>query len=474
MRKFLILIFLFPVLIFAQLEFVPVSVDYAVFQSTDSSAYIEIYVSIFQGNLTYKQNENDVFQSSFKNTVSIYNDSSLVDKLSHSYINTLQDTSKETLRIQQFNQFIDVFKIDLPFAKYKINIQLIDRVSDKKGDFVFDIILKKPEEKFSFSDIELCSSIAKDTAKTIYYKNGLRVIPHPRRTYDLMTPVLYYYVELYGLDDKAAANKNYSILYYVTSSSGDTLKKSNLKTKNSISGSVVDINGFNTMALPGGDYRLHIVARDNSNENVTSISTHFKVYKPSKQQEQKTDKNNYSALKVDQVYTGMSSEDLNAEFAVAKFIADPREKRIFSTIKDEEGMKLFLTQFWHKRDEEADLPYGSTRMIYLDRTALANEKYGGGRVHGKGWKTDRGRVLITYGKPDEIQRHANTTDSQPYDVWIYYGLEGGSQFIFGDINGFGEYQLLHSTYRKELNNPDWELLIRKTSNMDQNNSDRFR
>ncbi len=472
MRKFLLILFTSPALLLAQLDFVPVSVDYAVFQSTDSTAYLEIYISIFQGNLTYKQNENDVFQSSFKNTVSIYSDSSLVDKISHSYINTLEDTSKATLRIQQFNQFIDVFKKDIPFGKYKVSIQLIDRVSDKKGDFVFDLILKKPEEKFVFSDIELCSNIAKDTAKTIYFKNGLRVIPHPRRTYDLMNPLLYYYVELYGLNDKAKENKNYSILYFVTGASGDTLKRGQLRTKNTISESVVDINGFNTMALPGGDYRLHIVARDNSNEEVTSVSTHFKVYKP-KKKEPKKDDQNYS-LKIDDIYSGMNSEDLHAEFEVAKYIADAREKRIFSNIKDEEGMKLYLTQFWHKQDKAANLPYGSTRQIYLDRALLANEKYGGGRVHGKGWKTDRGRVLITYGKPDEIQRHANTTDTQPYDVWIYYGLEGGAQFIFGDLNGFGEYQLLHSTYRKELKNPDWRLLIQKTGNSNQNTQDMFR
>ena len=474
MRKLLILLMFLPVFASAQLNFVPISVDYAVFQSSDSTAYLEIYISIFQGNLTYKQNEKGVFESSFKNTVSVYKDSSLVDKLSHSYINSLQDTSKENFKLQQFNQFIDIFKMELPYGKYKFNIGLVDRKTDKKGDFVFDIILKKPEDNFYFSDIELCSSVAKDTAKTIYEKNGLRVIPHPRRTYDLLTPVLYYYVELYGLDDKAKADNNYSILYYVTSAAGDTLKKSKLLTKKTISSSVVDINGFNTMALPGGDYRLHIVARDNSNENVTSVSTHFKVYKPSKNKDKTNNQQGSSLSKIDEIYREMSKDDLEAEFTVAKYIADPDEKKVASRITDEEGIKAFLTQFWRNRDEKADLPYGSTRQVYLDRTALANEKYGGGRVHGKGWKTDRGRVLITYGKPDDIQRHANTTDSQPYDVWIYYGLEGGSEFIFGDLNGFGEYQLLHSTYRKELKNPDWESLIRKTSNMNQNNPNMFR
>jgi GWxTD domain-containing protein len=461
MQKVLILLFISPILLFARINFIPFNVDYAIFNSGDSTAYVEIYISLFQRNLAYKLNENKEYQASFKNIMSIYKTDSLLNNTSHSYVNTLKDTTQEAIKTRQFNQLIDIFKMDMNYDKYTVKIQIIDQISGKKGEQSFELDINKQDKQFYFSTIELCSDIHKDTTNTIFHKNGLKVVPHPRRSYDLLNPLLYYYVELYGLNLEAEKNGTYTTLYYITNSNGDTLKKSKLKTKDIISDAVVDISGFNTMALHAGNYQLHLVARDNSNDNVVSTYTSFNVYKPNNDKKE-SDENVYSLSKIDQIYIGMSKDDLEAEFGVAKYIATSGEKRIFSHVKDDEEIKLFLTQFWHSRDKKDKLSIGSTRQIYLERTSLANEKYGKGRAKGKGWKTDRGRVLITYGRPDEIQRNANTTNSQPYDTWIYYSLEGGAHFYFADLNGFGDYQLLHSTYRKELKNPDWRSLIQKT------------
>jgi hypothetical protein len=49
---------------------------------------------------------------------------------------------------------------------------------------------------------------------------------------------------------------------------------------------------------------------------------------------------------------------------------------------------------------------------------------------------------------------------KPYEIWFYNEIEGGVQFIFGDISGFGNYELLHSTKRGEVNDPDWERRLR--------------
>ncbi|HEY6625474.1 MAG TPA: GWxTD domain-containing protein, partial [Ignavibacteriaceae bacterium] len=77
----------------------------------------------------------------------------------------------------------------------------------------------------------------------------------------------------------------------------------------------------------------------------------------------------------------------------------------------------------------------------------------------KGWKTDRGRVYIVYGEPSEIQRYPNQTDARPYEIWRYESLEGGVEFIFGDLTGFTDYQLLHSTKRGELRDDYWQRRI---------------
>ncbi len=77
----------------------------------------------------------------------------------------------------------------------------------------------------------------------------------------------------------------------------------------------------------------------------------------------------------------------------------------------------------------------------------------------EGWRTDQGRVLLIYGKPDEIERNPSSLNTSPYEIWQYYSLEGGSEFVFGDITGHGDFELLHSDYRNEIKDPRWRERI---------------
>jgi len=68
-------------------------------------------------------------------------------------------------------------------------------------------------------------------------------------------------------------------------------------------------------------------------------------------------------------------------------------------------------------------------------------------------------VYLVYGQPSEIDRYPNQTDTRPYEIWYYYDMEGGGQFIFGDITGFSDFMLLHSTKRGELRDDGWQRRI---------------
>jgi hypothetical protein len=73
-----------------------------------------------------------------------------------------------------------------------------------------------------------------------------------------------------------------------------------------------------------------------------------------------------------------------------------------------------------------------------------------------GWKTDRGRVYILYGEPDEIRRYPSTQNSRPYETWLYRQLENGVEFDFIDRSGFGDYVLVNSTKRGEIQDDQWD------------------
>jgi hypothetical protein len=74
---------------------------------------------------------------------------------------------------------------------------------------------------------------------------------------------------------------------------------------------------------------------------------------------------------------------------------------------------------------------------------------------GDGWKTDRGRIYILYGPPDDIERHPSDITRVAWERWHYYSREGGIEFIFADLSGFDNYVLIHSTAKGEYRDPRW-------------------
>jgi hypothetical protein len=77
----------------------------------------------------------------------------------------------------------------------------------------------------------------------------------------------------------------------------------------------------------------------------------------------------------------------------------------------------------------------------------------------EGWKTDRGRVYILYGEPDEIERYPDSEGRKPFEVWRFQKIEGGVEFVFVDRWKNGNYELITSTKRGELQDPNWETLL---------------
>ena len=74
-----------------------------------------------------------------------------------------------------------------------------------------------------------------------------------------------------------------------------------------------------------------------------------------------------------------------------------------------------------------------------------------------------GRIYILYGAPDDIERHTADTESNAWEKWIYETLkdQGGVFFIFGDLEGFGRYTLLHSNLTGEKYDENWEQWINR-------------
>ena len=136
------------------------------------------------------------------------------------------------------------------------------------------------------------------------------------------------------------------------------------------------------------------------------------------------------------------------------YIITPEEKQAFMQLSNDEERDNFIEAFWQRRDPTPDTPENEYKEEHYQRIAYANEHFAAGV---QGWRSDRGRIYITYGKPDEIDSHPSggsyerpmeegggETSTYPFEDWRYRYIEGIGQEViieFVDTCMCGEYHM---------------------------------
>ena len=142
-------------------------------------------------------------------------------------------------------------------------------------------------------------------------------------------------------------------------------------------------------------------------------------------------------------------------------IITPEELRAWNKLRTNEEREQFISEFWHRRDPDTDTDENEYREAYYERVAYANEHFSSGIP---GVKSDRGRIFLKYGKPDEIESHpaggayerqpsegGGSTSTYPFERWWYRNLPGRSDVDveFVDPTGTGEYRMARNPFEKE-------------------------
>ncbi len=159
--------------------------------------------------------------------------------------------------------------------------------------------------------------------------------------------------------------------------------------------------------------------------------------------------------KVKSVYKRWLDEDV-------RWIITDEERKTFRVLKTDDEREQFIEQFWLRRDPDPDTDVNEYREEYYQRIAYANEHFTSGIP---GWKTDRGRIYVMFGKADQIESHPSggsydrpawegggSTSTYPFEIWWYRYIEGvGSdvEIEFVDPTGSGEYRIARSPDEKD-------------------------
>ena len=126
------------------------------------------------------------------------------------------------------------------------------------------------------------------------------------------------------------------------------------------------------------------------------------------------------------------------------YIITAEETAAFQSLQTNEEREQFIKEFWLRRDPTPGTPENEMRNEHYRRIAYAHQRYETPNV--AGWQSDRGRIYIKYGPPNEIESHpvGDAPHPYPYEQWLYRFIEGvGTNVIieFDDKTGTGDYRM---------------------------------
>lgn len=419
-------------------------VDYARFQNMEGKTYLEVYFSLDPHSLVFKKTTN-----TFRNqtqvivTLSPSNDPEkilLADKFV--LATELQDTTFGNSMIwDQKRYYVDAHQT------YRLEVILKDLTQDSSSSYG---IAKELEIKNQqFSDVLFIQSIQKANADDKKSRYGYHITPLITNCTFFDADSLKFWVEIYQTD--SLFSMPYYFEYYVLPANKDEKIKETIKITKPQTAKKWDalIGKIPIKSLPSQTYWLVIEIKTNEGIVLAIKRQKFFVYNSEDYLANTEQTHLYDVL------YGYNENELDEYLKTLIVIATPTEVNFIQSLKTFEEKKNFFVNFWAKR-AEGNLSPTKPWKEYLSRVQYANTKFSSSIR--KGYLTDRGRTLLLYGPPNDLQSFTQDGDKYPYEIWFYnkLGRQQGVIFVFYDPDLItNEYPLLHSNKIGEFNNKSW-------------------
>ena len=419
------------------------TVDCARFRGPDdTTAQVELYYSFPQAGLTYVPDS-----AGMKGILDVILSAKLKDSVVYAAHWLAPHPISDTSLLSSGMNLVSIHSMSLSAGDYVFKLIARDVAAPVRKDSVVFRLPVRPigEGKVMISDLEWASTIHLSDQKTLFYKNRFEVRPNVGGVYTQNVPC-YYYAEAYNLlsgEDRS----DYTLRSSVFDAVGREMLSWDRAQKRKLESRVI-VDTVSIRNLKTGTYTFLLSVLDSSRKTLASSGKKFFVYN--------------SQLGVDSsvqsaagslpltIYATMDESELDQEFKESKYEALPDEQTQYSGLKGVDAKRKFLTNFWRRR------PPGM-RDEYMARVAYTNQNF---RIMGKqGYRTDRGRVYIVYGPPDDYERHPNESEYRPYEVWTYNQIQGGVEFDFVLRSAGGDYELVNSTHRNELHDDNWQRYL---------------
>ncbi len=446
MKKIGLIILIWTLVVFAKKEELKFFLDYCCFEK-DNHTLAEIYLSIPQNCLTYDSLKK---QARFKIELSVFDNDSLISKKAWIQVHnvaSVADAKSIYKEVPAQDRFL------LKPKSYKFVAEITDLISGEKEN----ISLSQNSNLFRVKDLKSSGLMISDLQfvsdfrarenmnQSEFYKNSQIVIPNPRRLYGLHLPILKYYAEVYNVEKDQELYFSYSI---ADSRGADKYLSQEKLIKAKTSPMIIAAQTKAIAELKTGSYRFYLKLRDKQGNEYLKGSDFYIVNDLGINDERViNDLEDYQEqLKM------MSQDKVENEVKIIYSIMPENEQRIIDKL-NKNAYRNYLLDYWQEREKKVK----GIRKNFLYYVDKANQSYGLQKK--KGWDTDRGRILIRFGKPDRKEVVTLESNMLDHEIWTYD--DGNYIFVFADLHNLNDYKLIHSNYPGEKSNANWQKKVTK-------------
>lgn len=453
----------------AQQDRLPIQIDvsHAAFAYGAEESLVEVYLAVDAASLEYVA-ENGVYSARVPLDVAMLRSSTTdlsgsdgdavwSDSLVLRF--ALQDTSNLTAG----QHFVHQIRTVVPPGEYELSLLIPPDNAEQQAELELRRDVMVPdftiEGEATLSDVTLATSISQSSDREgLFYKNALDVRPNANQLFGEGVDKLFYYAEAYGTEELAGADGEYTLFAYVSEANRpQPMRDLQKRTTRAARTPDVLVGQFDLSNLPSGSYFLRLALLNESNESVIEQAQKFFVYNPSVQRAQPVAREMEFETSP---YATMSEEEVELAVEHASVVANDTERRRLRRIEELDERRRALMEFWQKRDPDPASPINEFKEEFYQRLQYANDRYSSNMQ--EGWQTDRGRVVMKYDLPTSVEPHLYDRGMRPYEIWNYNVIPGQGQsvFVFADLDGFGRFEMVHSTVQGERTRPNWQEELR--------------
>ena len=457
---------------------VTANLTWCAFSTPDDKTYIETYLSVIGNSVTYVPNSSGRLQAAVSVILTITSgDGKKVEAVREYVLNSPETT--DTLNVPNF---LDLQRFQLAPGAYTVQLIIADKnrpVAQRKIMNARSLFLDIDPDSVSLSHVEFVESSQPTTVKNQISKSGFDLVPYVSDFFPENMNQLQFYAELYNTPASIPADQKFLVLYSIESAvSGE--KMSDFTAFAKLTPQPVNplLQSFDITNLPGGNYVLCIEVRSAANRLLTVRRTPFERFNPGITHKL-TD---VTAIDVSKSFIASvtSFDTLREYIRCLRPISTESEKDFAETqIKtgDVKLMQQYILNFWLSRNEQN--PQGAW-LLYKAEVDKVNREFGTPIL--KGYDSDRGRVYLMYGPPDQRTGMTQEPSSYPYEIWQYYTIRGNvnipgsmpasnqpgnttqtnKRFVFANFDLVSNnYQLIHSDARGEVRDDRWQIRLTK-------------